>query len=291
MFTGCGFEKTNHTAILFSISERTYREALTWQVLSIAATTSLVGEDFVKVYVERTKPLAQYTTEELYAWFRFGNADIKYIAELVRPKLQRRTRRSHALSVEEHVFMVLRFYVSGTFYQIVGDNIGVDKSTVSDAVKAVSIALASLVSQFVSFPKDDQIAQTKHKFFSFRKHAQYYWGYWLHSCAYTNSSWEGVGVHQSNGEAQHQHPTSGWRWPHHHKLRREVAWVCPWCTHPEVRCSIQRAPNQPTRWHNIRRQYLSTPTMADHPFSCSKHTCAGTLQHTSLQNKMCKWAL
>uniref|UniRef100_UPI003AAAE056 putative nuclease HARBI1 n=1 Tax=Centroberyx gerrardi TaxID=166262 RepID=UPI003AAAE056 len=118
-----------------------------------------------RVYVECTKPLEQYTTEELYARFRFGNADIKYTADLVRPKLQRRTRRSHGLSVEEQGLIALRFYASGTFYQVVGDNIGVDKSTVSDVVKAVSIALASLVNQFVSFPKDDQIAQTKRKFF------------------------------------------------------------------------------------------------------------------------------
>ncbi|XP_056594081.1 putative nuclease HARBI1 [Triplophysa dalaica] len=118
-----------------------------------------------RVYVERAQPLEQYTTEELYARFRFGNADIKYIADLVRPKLQRRTRRSHSLSVEEQVLIALRFYASGTFYQVVGDNIGVDKSTVSDVVKAVSIALASLVNQFVSLPKDVQIAQTKHKFF------------------------------------------------------------------------------------------------------------------------------
>ncbi|GAA6103008.1 putative nuclease HARBI1 [Tachysurus ichikawai] len=118
-----------------------------------------------RVYVERAQPLEQYTTEELYARFRFGKADIKYIADLVRPKLQRRTRRSHSLSVEEQVLIGLRFYASGTFYQVVGDNIGVDKSTVSDVVKAVSIALASLVNQFVSFQKDVQIAQTKHKFF------------------------------------------------------------------------------------------------------------------------------
>ena len=44
-----------------------------------------------RVYVEHAKPLEQYTTEELYARFRFRNADIKYIADLVRPKLQRRT--------------------------------------------------------------------------------------------------------------------------------------------------------------------------------------------------------
>lgn len=118
-----------------------------------------------RVYVERAKLLEQYATEEMYSRFRFGNADIMYIADLVRPKLQRPTRRSHSLSLEEQVLIALRFYASRTFYQVVGDNIGVDKSTVSDVVKAVSIALASLVNNFVSFPKDDQIAQTKHKFF------------------------------------------------------------------------------------------------------------------------------
>ncbi|KAF7703569.1 hypothetical protein HF521_022576 [Silurus meridionalis] len=40
-----------------------------------------------RVYVERIQPLEQYTTEELYARFCSGNADIKYIADLVRPKL------------------------------------------------------------------------------------------------------------------------------------------------------------------------------------------------------------
>uniref|UniRef100_A0A8C4SZ38 Putative nuclease HARBI1 n=1 Tax=Erpetoichthys calabaricus TaxID=27687 RepID=A0A8C4SZ38_ERPCA len=59
----------------------------------------------------------------------------------------------------------LRFYASGTFYQVVGDNMGVDKSTVSNVVKAVSVELASLVNEFLSFPKDDQMAQTKRSFF------------------------------------------------------------------------------------------------------------------------------
>jgi len=99
-----------------------------------------------RVYVEHAQSLEQYTTEELYARFPFGKADSKYIADLVRPKLQRRTRRSHSLSMEEQVLIGLHFYASGTFYQVVGDNIGVDKS--------VSIALASLVNKFGSLPKD-----------------------------------------------------------------------------------------------------------------------------------------
>ncbi|XP_056441367.1 putative nuclease HARBI1 [Gadus chalcogrammus] len=118
-----------------------------------------------RVYAERAKPLEQYTSDELYARFRFGRDDIKYISDLIRPTLQHKTRRSHALSVEEQCLIALRFYACGTFYQVIGDYMGVDKSTVSNVVKVVSMALGSLINQFVSFPKDDQIAQTKHKFF------------------------------------------------------------------------------------------------------------------------------
>ncbi|KAL0153038.1 hypothetical protein M9458_051637 [Cirrhinus mrigala] len=118
-----------------------------------------------RVDAERAKPLEQYTSEELYARFRFGRDDIKYIADLVRPALQHQTQRSHALSVEEQCLIALRFYACGTFYQVIGDNMGVRKTTVSNVVKAMSVALGSLINQFVYFPKDDQTAQTKHKFF------------------------------------------------------------------------------------------------------------------------------
>uniref|UniRef100_A0A8C4RFS1 DDE Tnp4 domain-containing protein n=1 Tax=Erpetoichthys calabaricus TaxID=27687 RepID=A0A8C4RFS1_ERPCA len=84
---------------------------------------------------------------------------------LLKGFLQHKTKSSHALSVEEQCLIALRFYASGTFYQVVGDNMGVDKSTVSNVVKAVSVELASLVNEFVSFPKDDQMAQTKRSFF------------------------------------------------------------------------------------------------------------------------------
>ncbi|KAK0141788.1 putative nuclease HARBI1 [Merluccius polli] len=98
-----------------------------------------------RVCVERTKPLEQYTTEELYARFRFGKADIEHLVNLLRPKLQHRTQRSHGLSVEDQILIALRFYACGTFYQVVGDYMGVAKSAVCDVVKDVSIALASLV--------------------------------------------------------------------------------------------------------------------------------------------------
>ncbi|KAM8831637.1 LOW QUALITY PROTEIN: putative nuclease HARBI1 [Spinachia spinachia] len=119
-----------------------------------------------RVYVEHTKPLEQYTTEELYDRFRFGKADIEYLVNLLRPKLQHRTQRSHGLSVEDQIFIALRFYACGTFYQVVGDYyMGVVNSAVCNVVRDVSIVLASLVNEFVYFPKDNQIAQGKRSFF------------------------------------------------------------------------------------------------------------------------------
>uniref|UniRef100_A0A3B3SZR7 DDE Tnp4 domain-containing protein n=1 Tax=Paramormyrops kingsleyae TaxID=1676925 RepID=A0A3B3SZR7_9TELE len=97
-----------------------------------------------RMYVERTKPLEQYTTEELYVRFRFGKADIEYLVNLLRPKLKHRTQRSHGLSVEDQILIALRFYACGTFYQVVGDYMGVVKSAVCDVVRDVSIALATI---------------------------------------------------------------------------------------------------------------------------------------------------
>ena len=69
----------------------------------------------------------------------FGKADIEYLVNLLRPKLQHRTRMSHGLSVEDQILITLRFYACGTFYQVVGDYMGVVKSAVCDVVRDVSI--------------------------------------------------------------------------------------------------------------------------------------------------------
>jgi len=118
-----------------------------------------------RVHTERPKPLQQYTTEELYNRFRFGFDDINYIADLVRPQLQCRTLRSHALTVEEQVLIALRFYACGTFYQVIADSMGVHRTTVGEVVTAVSDALARLLDHFVTFPNDGQIAKVKQQFF------------------------------------------------------------------------------------------------------------------------------
>ena len=89
------------------------------------------------------------------------------ICEILRPHLQRPTRRSHALTVEEQVLISLRFFACGSFYEVIADGLAVTKSTVGHVMHSVAAALAGLIHQYVRFPDtEEEITQTKRKFFS-----------------------------------------------------------------------------------------------------------------------------
>ena len=68
-----------------------------------------------------------FTNLEVRDRFRFTRESIGYLVNLLRNDLQRVTRRNHALTVETQVLIALRFFACGSFQQVVGDTIGVDK--------------------------------------------------------------------------------------------------------------------------------------------------------------------
>ena len=78
---------------------------------------------------------------ELRARYRFGRNLINYITNLLYEDLVRDTQRGHGLEPEQQVLIVLRFFASGSFLQVIGDSLGVDKSTVSRTVGDVAVAL------------------------------------------------------------------------------------------------------------------------------------------------------
>lgn len=66
--------------------------------------------------------------------------------------LRRKTNRRHALRPIDQVLITLRFYASGNFLQVIGDTVGVDKSTVSRAVHDISQLLSAKQSMFIKWP-------------------------------------------------------------------------------------------------------------------------------------------
>lgn len=96
--------------------------------------------------------LLNYTDEELRARYRFGSESIQFITNLIETDLRRKTNRSHVLRPIDQVLIALRFYASGNFVQVIGDTVGVDKSTVSRAVHDVSQLLSAKQNMFIKWP-------------------------------------------------------------------------------------------------------------------------------------------
>lgn len=102
---------------------------------------------------------------ELRARYRFGRNSINYITNLLYEDLVRDTQRGHALEPEQQVLIALRFFASGSFLQVIGDSLGVDKSTVSRTVRDVSVALNRRQHQFIKWPSNDEFDRIKNNFF------------------------------------------------------------------------------------------------------------------------------
>ena len=128
-----------------------------WPILNFGKTRK--ARDYHRELVD---PLNHYSEEELRSRYRFGREGINFIAELLSQEIAPSTKRSHSLSVTEQVLVTLRFLVSGSFLEVIGDTfLPYDKSTVSRVVRGVTLALASKVNDFVNFPTTLKMSETK----------------------------------------------------------------------------------------------------------------------------------
>ena len=95
--------------------------------------------------------------EELRTRYRFGRNAINYLTNLLHEDLVHDTQQGHALEREQQVLIALRSFASGSFLQVVGDSFGVDKSTVSQTVRDLSLALNRRRNQFMKWPSLNEI--------------------------------------------------------------------------------------------------------------------------------------
>ena len=110
-----------------------------------------------RTYRLRDSPLWDntYSDNDIRQRFRFRRDSIQFIIDTVHDDLVRPTNRNHALSVSTQVLTALRFFACGSFQQVVGDIIGIDKSTVSRVVVEFCKALNRQKNDFIKFPLDD----------------------------------------------------------------------------------------------------------------------------------------
>jgi len=97
--------------------------------------------------------------EECRRRYRFTPDNIDRLLGLVGHRLQRQTRRNHALTPRQCLCLALRFYATGAFLQIVGDSVGVDIATVSRVVTLVTDCLFDLKDLVIRFPTTNRHKQ------------------------------------------------------------------------------------------------------------------------------------
>ena len=131
--------------------------------------------------------LSNFTNEELRSRYRFGRESIKFF---IWAPSRRSRKTNHALSTTVHVLVALRFFASGSFLQVIGDTLGLSKSSVSLIISQVSLALAQKQRNFIKWPSTEEILQNKSGFFY---QGAVSWGDWLcwrHSHQDSGTTWK-----------------------------------------------------------------------------------------------------
>ncbi|CAC5426814.1 HARBI1 [Mytilus coruscus] len=106
-----------------------------------------------------------FSDEQLRQRYRFGRETIEFLANELRGDLERNTSKKTALTVEQQVMIALRFFVSRSQMQVVGDTMGFDNSTVSRVVSDVTDALVARKEQYIKWPTEEQKNVNKHAFY------------------------------------------------------------------------------------------------------------------------------
>ena len=87
-------------------------------------------------YRFKTSPIYEFTDTELRARYRLGRVHCLYFQPYLR-RFKAKAQKNHALRSMDQVLIALRFYTSGSFFQVIGDTFGVDIGTVSSGMIVV----------------------------------------------------------------------------------------------------------------------------------------------------------
>ena len=117
-----------------------------------------------RVFRDRRNHFDTLTEAELISRYRFDRAGIMELVRITEADLQHPTARNHALTPLQQVMVALRFYATGSMQIVVGDTIIVSQPTVSRAIRAVSVALARRINNFVHFPEGNELIRNQESF-------------------------------------------------------------------------------------------------------------------------------
>ena len=118
-----------------------------------------------RIFRDRLHPLDAYNDTEIIRRYRLSRGLILELYEDIGNRLEPATLRNHAVPGILQIFCALRFYSTGSFQSVVGDGIGIHKSTVSRIINRVTVEICRLKNRYIKFPRRQaDIVSTKQSF-------------------------------------------------------------------------------------------------------------------------------
>ncbi len=117
-----------------------------------------------KIYRKRFDSFENYDDDEFYERYRFDRTSVLYLTDCFCRNLERATQRSQAVSPTLQMLVTLRYLASNSFQQVVGDTVGLEKSTVCRIVWPVIRSMVSKVNDFIEFPEEVELERVQSSF-------------------------------------------------------------------------------------------------------------------------------
>ncbi|KAL1500732.1 hypothetical protein ABEB36_006179 [Hypothenemus hampei] len=113
-----------------------------------------------KVFRIRENHFQKWNDTEFFQRFRLSKNGVRFVLTYIANDIAHPTERNHALSAEMMLLFALRYYATGSFLQVCGDFIGIDKGTASRVIHKVSRSLAGLYTTFIKMPETEEEMRT-----------------------------------------------------------------------------------------------------------------------------------
>ena len=105
-----------------------------------------------RIFRDRMNPLDSYSDKRMHKYYRFTRNGVMRVIDLLEPRLQNQTQRSHAIDPRVQIFVALRFYATGDFYSSTSVHHGISDSSVCRIVNRVTNAIVDLKDEFIKWP-------------------------------------------------------------------------------------------------------------------------------------------
>ncbi|XP_063911960.1 putative nuclease HARBI1 [Zophobas morio] len=112
-----------------------------------------------KVSDQRPDHFEKWDDTDFVVRFRLTKNTVLSILELVDNRLETPTDRNHAIRPIDQLLLTLRFYATGSFLITMAEFYDISRSSVSNIIKRVSNAIASLSHTFIKMPENQNDQQ------------------------------------------------------------------------------------------------------------------------------------